>query len=156
MMIMTVENNKKMGNKIIRVSKPFILGKCRCGCGGDFIHLRSGHGLLQRFVKGHHRRDKPSGNFRGGRYLSAKGWFVFKPGYFSSYKKGHVLEHQFIFQEYHKCCMLPWGVIRHINGNRLDNRIENLEGMTVAQSIRLYWLGRKRKGKNSKSMESSS
>src|SRR3982751_1399970 len=65
------------------------------------------------------------------RYFSiSKGrWFIYEPDYFSSYKGGLVFEHVYFFQEYHKCCILPWGVVHHKNFDKENNMIWNLEGM---------------------------
>lgn len=41
--------------------------------------------------------------------------------------KGYMLEHRYIFENYHKCCLIPGlSVIRHKNKVNWDNRIENL------------------------------
>jgi HNH endonuclease len=56
-----------------------------------------------------------------------------------------IREHPLVFQQYHKCCLLPGKAIRHINGINWDNRPENLE----------YWSKRARAdqfGKYSKSI----
>jgi hypothetical protein len=47
--------------------------------------------------------------------------------------KGRVFEHILVYEQFHRCCVLMWGIIHHISGDRQDNRIENLEGMTRAQ-----------------------
>lgn len=51
---------------------------------------------------------------------------------------GRVLEQVMVFEEYHKCCILRWGVVHHINEVKTDNRIENLQGMTRAQHVSLH------------------
>jgi hypothetical protein len=41
--------------------------------------------------------------------------------------KGYVLEHRYVFEQYHKCCLLKTAVIHHIDGNGHNNNIDNLQ-----------------------------
>jgi hypothetical protein len=52
------------------------------------------------------------------------------------------IQHRLIYEEYHKCCLLSWCHIHHINGNKQDNRIENLQGMTHGQHSTLTHKGK--------------
>jgi len=109
---------------------------CRCGCGQlTNIHRKK----FQKFIKGHSNIGQTSINWKGGRYLSEKGyWFIYKPGYFSSNKHKYVFEHVYIFQEYHKCCILKWGKIHHKNNIPTDNRIENLLLTNQSNHMSIY------------------
>ena len=49
-----------------------------------------------------------------------------------------VLEHRLVYEQNHKCCLLPWGVIHHIDGVWTNNDISNLMLMSQAQHIRLH------------------
>jgi|SRR6478735_1522949 len=81
-------------------------------------------------------------NWRGGRCKDKKGyWFIRMPEYFASYDNGYVLEHIYNFQEYHKCCMLPWGEVHHVEPvteEYCNNMIWNLKGMTSSQHTGLH------------------
>jgi HNH endonuclease len=86
---------------------------------------------------------KHSHNWKGGRYKSRGYWYIWKPGYFRSNKNGYIREHIFIFQEYYQCCLLKWGNVHHIDGNRGNNEISNLMGITLSKHRRLHSLGNK-------------
>ena len=49
---------------------------------------------------------------------------------------GFVSEHVLVYEQSHKCCMLRWSVVHHINHNQQDNRIENLQGMTYPTHLK--------------------
>jgi len=42
-------------------------------------------------------------------------------------KRGYVLQHRLVMEKYIKRFLLPKEVVHHINGNREENRIENLQ-----------------------------
>lgn len=58
-----------------------------------------------------------------------------KNGYYRNYGK---LEHREIYQTYYHCCLLKWGHVHHLNGNKEDNRIENLQGITIKKHNSLH------------------
>jgi hypothetical protein len=55
------------------------------------------------------------------------------------YRRPYII----FFEQYNKCCMLKWGVVHHKDENPLNNNIENLQGMTRSQHMKLH-----RKGKS--------
>ena len=62
--------------------------------------------------------------------------YLFMPKHPNSIKSGYILEHVYVFQEYYKCCILPWGEIHHIDRVRkgyCNNMIWNLMGVTKSQ-----------------------
>ena len=49
--------------------------------------------------------------------------------------------HRLIFEDYHKCTLLPNAVIHHRDGNKLNNRYENLELMSRGEHSILHHKG---------------
>ena len=103
---------------------------CECGC-GQFANLRRKHrGKPMRFLSGHNSRREHNPNWRGGRGTSWHGYILINTGH------GYIFEHVLIFEEHYRCCLLTWGIVHHIDGNRQNNLIGNLQGMTRAQHLK--------------------
>ncbi len=97
-------------------------------------------GEIAKFKNGHNsylRKGDKHPSWKYGRIVDKNGyWSLLMPDYFSSYDSGYVLEHIYNFQEYNKCCLLPWGVVHHIipvTKDYCNNMPWNLEGMTNKQ-----------------------
>jgi hypothetical protein len=99
---------------------------------GKHAQFKNGHNSYLR------NGDKNPG-WNGGRKKDINGyWYLLMPEYFGANSDGYVAEHIYFFQEYHKCCMLPWGNIHHkepVTKEYCNNMIWNLQGMTRSQHI---------------------
>lgn len=79
-------------------------------------------------------------NWRGGRSISKMGYVVVKltPDDFfypMTVQRGTVFEHRLVMAKHLNRCLLPWEVVHHKNGNRADNRLENLQTMSQIQHV---------------------
>lgn len=63
---------------------------------------------------------------------------ISKPEHKFADRDGYVRKHRIIYEDHHKCCLLPWVVIHHKNGIRNDNRIENLEPLDRSTHAKLH------------------
>ena len=125
-----------------------MLGKCRCGCNSD-IPIVTTKGLLQRYKWRHSNSlfkightlgfqkgekswmyGKKPPNYKGG-HVNTQGYvMIFKPNHPNANNVGYVREHRLVMEEYLGRYLNNDEVVHHINGNKSDNRIENLELMT--------------------------
>lgn len=87
------------------------------------------------------------GNWKGGRNVQGRYITVYRPDHPFANSKKRVLEHRVIYEEYYNCCLLPWTDIHHIDGNRYNNSIENLQPMFHSKHMSITNLGRKHKQK---------
>jgi len=124
--------------------------ECACGCGG--VLNKYGKNFIKKlFIKGHNNKfrdmstaSKGMNHFRYkfGRYKYKNYWILTgMKNYPNANKKGRILEHVYNYQEYHKCCLLPWGVVHHIipvSRDYCNNMPWNLMGMTRSQHMRLH------------------
>jgi HNH endonuclease len=103
--------------------------ECACGC-KQKLHCIDKKCRPVKYINGHQiGRGEKCRMWRGGRYKNLGYSFIYKPDYYKKSKQKYIQEHIYIYETYHKLCMLPWGDIHHINGIKDDNRMENLHGM---------------------------
>lgn len=86
-----------------------------------------------------------SGHWNGGRATTSCGYkMVLKPNHPKADKKGYVLEHILVWEQGTGVSIPPNCCIHHINGNKADNRIENLCMMQRTAHTVMHHTGAKR------------
>lgn len=118
---------------VVRKSLKNVKRFCVCGC-GTLIRAYSTHGE-NSFVNGHHCRGKRHYQWKDGKTISIDRYMLIRK---SVGQKGYIREHRLIYEQYYKCCILPWIDCHHINGKRLDNRIENLCLMSKSEHAKKH------------------
>lgn len=120
------------------------LNLCQCGCSTPISLYRS-DGKLRRYAKGHinigrkhseetkrkvgQAQEGAKGNsWNGGLSMNKEGYIYErqKDHHFAN-STGYVFQHRLIYERYYGCSLLPRAIIHHIDGNRANNDISNLE-----------------------------
>lgn len=122
--------------KRIRDESPKI--QCACGCGELIPSIRT-DGESSLFKHGHNSKGANNPAYKGGSYVNTYGYVLLnKPGHPNLDKSGYVAEHRFIMSQHLGRPIKKDEDVHHINGNRQDNRIENLELLSHGEHKRLH------------------
>lgn len=113
-----------------------LLIKCACGCGeflkdnpNDRHRNRGRYVSIKHFCRAKNWYGSNHPSWRGGKKIERGYVYIHKPEHRRS-RSNYVPEQILIYEQYHKCCLLDWGIVHHINKIRSDNRIQNLLGVT--------------------------
>jgi hypothetical protein len=78
-----------------------------------------------------------SPSWRGGRTVTPWGYVLVKaPNHPHANARGYVREHRLVMEGVLGRYLEPWEVVHHINGDKRDNRPENLAVTTQAAHVR--------------------
>lgn len=120
-----------------------------CGC-GEVIFKYDKRGRPRRFKWKHQTRGIHNNNYnrKGSLAFGWKGGIKKdKDGYLYEYCPNHpftnntkcVYQHRLVYERYYNCILLPSTLIHHIDGNRQNNIIENLQPMYNNQHTKIHF-----------------
>ena len=95
-------------------------------------------GRQTRFKKGASPHNKKGFSFQKSRLNGKVYKLIYKPEHPFATKKGYVREHRLVIEENIGRILLESEVVHHIDGNSLNNSLENLQLMTFTEHCRLH------------------
>ena len=91
------------------------------------------------------RKGEKHPNYVNGPILSSDGYLlVMRPSWYATTRRSRIRQHSVVYCEHNQLTKIPKGyAVHHINEVRTDNRIENLQMMTISEHMKLHCKRRK-------------
>jgi hypothetical protein len=122
--------------------------RCACGCGGviqvQLHHYRRG---IPQFINGHAGRVRnhmagktaeQNPHWKGGQRIDRQGYVLVLNPDRTGHRDRYVLAHRLIMERHLGRKLSPEEHVHHRNGDKTDNRLENLVLLTNQQHGRLH------------------
>lgn len=107
---------------------------CSCGCGQPLgkinrkTYYALKNGKTSGWKKGHRFRGRNNPNWKGRVSDDGQGYLmIWRPDHPNARKGGWILEHRYVISQHLGRPLQTHEVVHHINGDKRDNRIDNLE-----------------------------
>lgn len=112
---------------------------CECGCGELIPRLDKYRRVERHYKNGHNTKGKNNPLWKGGKVFHERGYpMILRENRIKGKGSFYRLEHIVVYETHYKCCVLKWGCVHHIDGNKSNNNIDNLEGMTRSKHSRIH------------------
>jgi hypothetical protein len=91
------------------------------------ITIFDGKKHYRYYQKKENRKGENASNWKGGRKITPRGYVeIYKPEHPNSMVSGYIAEHRLVMANFINRFLEKEEVVHHINGDKTDNRIENL------------------------------
>jgi|SRR3982751_6792 len=115
-----------MYRKIYELTEQIQEKLCACGCGTKIQSIDK-YGKERFYALNHHRKNKPSPNNKGGKFVNDKYEYTYVPNHPYATKRGYVLTSRLVIEKSIGRYLTKSEVVHHIDKDPTNNKIENLK-----------------------------
>jgi hypothetical protein len=123
---------------------------CECGCGQEVsgYYYKNKQKIQRKFKHGHYLKGRWIGKnnprWKGRAKFMTNGYLeIYRLEYHHKLTNSSVKLHRFVYEYFHKCCLLSWTHIHHINGIKTDNHKNNIIALSRSKHATIHMIGNK-------------